>query len=135
MNNFNVSIQHTIQIKMFMVNSNFNSCYWKENYFSTRSSSLASSKPCIYTFIFFPFLMMTINVKQTLFSIIETCMIHILSLFDNENLYQANYFRHNQNLKLAWFTSYLIRYYWKVYYYETILLLQCEFFFSIVKRG
>ena len=67
-------------------------------------STLASSKPCIHIFTFSLFFMMTIIIKQTLFSIIETCMIHILPLFDNENHYQANSFWHHQNLKPAWFT-------------------------------
>jgi len=66
--------------------------------------SLTSSKSCIHTFIISPFLMMTIIIKWILLSIIKTCIIHILPLFDDENNYQANSFQYHQNLKLAWFT-------------------------------
>ena len=38
--------------------------------------SLASSKPCIHTFTFSLFFMMTIIIKWILFDIIKTCMIH-----------------------------------------------------------
>jgi len=51
-------------------------------------SSLASSKSCIHTFTLSPFLMMTIIIKWFLFSIIKTCMIHILPLFYDDNHYQ-----------------------------------------------
>ena len=60
--------------------------------------SLTSSKSCIYTFTISPFLMMTIIIKWILLSIIKTCIIHILPLFDDENNYQANSFRCHQNM-------------------------------------
>ena len=67
------------------------------------NSTLASSKPCIHTFTFSPFLMMTILIKWILFGIIKNCKIHILPLFYDDNHYQVNSFRHHQNLKPAWF--------------------------------
>jgi len=45
-------------------------------------SFLASSKSCIHTFTFSPFLMMTIIIKWFLFSIIKTSMIHKIPMID-----------------------------------------------------